>query len=236
MDYIECTHCGKQFAITEKVKAAEGKLVPCAACKEKFKIVINSEETSAKGLKRKPMVSDEGWDPSKTMPIPNEKDGGASQPSDEQSIDDDDDEEASEVLAQLQAARKKKMMTYAGLGLVVLLLLATSMMVTEEEVVQSIAVVKKAAPKKVEIKDENNPACKQEAAKQWLIDYQAMHGDYSADEFVRILKRSQLQTKSVNEKCKRSTIIKEIITAATAKEKPEWFEAEIDVLQANRKR
>ena len=191
MDYIECTHCGKQFAITDRVRAAEGKLVPCAACKEKFKIVINSEETTAKSLKRKPMVSDEDWDPQKTMPAPDEKGGSATQPSDEQSID-DDDEEAAEALAKLQAAKKKKMMIYAGLGLVVLLLLFFSMMTTDEdEVVQPVAVVKKAAPKKVEIKDENNPACKQEAAKQWLIDYQAMHGNYSAVEFVRILKRSQ---------------------------------------------
>ncbi len=236
MDYIECTHCGKQFAITEEIKAAEGKLVPCDACKKKFKIVINSEETNAAGLKRKPMISDEDWDPNITMPASEGRERGAAQPADEQSLDDGD--EGAEVLAQLQAARKKKVLIYAGLGLAVLLLLMSAVMIftADEKVSQPVAAVKKEAPKKVVVKDENNPACKQEAAKQWLIDYQAMHGEYSAEEFVRILKRSQTQAESVNEKCTRPTIIKEIIAAATAGKKPEWFEAEIEVLQANRKR
>ncbi|MDX8388380.1 MAG: hypothetical protein R8M46_07605 [Ghiorsea sp.] len=237
MEYIQCTHCGKRYAVSDQIRESEGQFTTCKSCKEKFLMIIHDSE-AAKLDNDDSVISTGGWDPSLTMP--DEEDRGASGEagdSEEHLLDDDD---GAQVLAALQAARKKKKRLYILSGLTAAVLISSLWLtfMVEDPIAppatESMSQKVKKQAESAKVQDANNDACKNAAAQQWLIDYKAMHADYTGDEFVRLVKLSGQQTEKVKAACKSLTIIKDIITAATAKEKPSWFKTEIEVMQANR--
>lgn len=240
MEYIQCTHCGKRYSVSDQIREAEGQFTTCQSCKEKFLMVIHDQEAKKIEIDDDSVISTGGWDPSLTMPTNDKAVESELDPaSQEQFLDDDDD--GAHVLATLQAARKRKQYLYAlsGLTVSVLLFALWATLMSEDPVVQpsveSMSQKAKALAESAKVQDANNPECKQAAAQQWLIDYKAMHADYTGSEFLRILKLSNQQTEKVEAACKTPTIIKDIISAATAKEKPDWFKAELQAIQANSK-
>ena len=236
MEHIQCTHCGKRYAVSDKVRQSEGQFTTCKSCKEKFLIVIH--DGSNEPLVEAPdEISSAGWDPSLTMPSEDDEESEKGRP-EEQSLDDDDGEE---VLEALKSERQKKIRLYALIGVVICLILVGIyfLLAGDENKGQSVVQTSSKTEAKIEqsakIQDENNSDCKTAAASQWLIDYKAMHGEYSGSEFVRLLKVNETQTAIVREHCKNANIIQDIIDAATAGEKPSWIATEINALQANQK-
>jgi len=239
MEYIQCTNCKKRYAATESIKLTEGQFTACQSCKENFLIMIQDDATDSPNTENLSATSGQGWDPSLTMPTVESEDLAKGQPSFEKGLDDD----ANQVLAILQKKRKKQQQQYMLAGLLCCLLAITLWFGFEDEksdIGQAIMQPKQTTAAEIEavakVQDANSTECRQEAAKQWLIDYQAMHEDYTADEFVRILKRSHAQVEKVQAVCKSKSITKDIISTATAQEMPGWFSAEIRALQKNRKR
>lgn len=237
MHYIECAHCGKQYEVTDKIRASEGQFVNCVSCKRDFLIVITNDEEAEEHHQKEmeKSINTTGWDPSLTMPVEDEP-VKSSDKVKEKALK-DDAAEAEALLAALQAQKKRKIQLAALLGTLIVVM-GLYLFMQEEPVTQQAQVNVKAEKKVVlspKAQDETNPVCRQAAAKQWMIDTHAMHGDYDAEEFVRILKQSDKQKDIVQSQCVQENLIKEIIAAATAKEVPSWLELEISALQANRK-
>ena len=141
MEYIQCTHCGKRYAASDKIKESEGQFVSCSACKEKFLMVVH-DEADEPIIESDEAISMEGWDPSLTMPTESEEteDGISEETFGEQSLEDDNN--GAEVLAELQKKRKKKMLLYVFAGLVFFMLSAVLYMtLTEEETVKDKVVM-----------------------------------------------------------------------------------------------
>lgn len=243
VDYIQCTHCGKRYAVSGEIRDAEGQFTVCQACKEKFIIVVHSPQTKAeKLLENEDVVSTGDWDPSLTMPK-RDRDDGSEENQPEQFVDNEDDDDGAQIPRALQTSRKKKQRLYIAVGLGGAMLLTTLWFVLmNEEVVappeRATEAIKNASQmaQSVKVHDANNGECRQAAAQKWLIDYRAMHSNYSGEEFVRILKMSDQQTVKVHQFCKNKTIIQDIVAAATAQEKPDWLKAEIQMLEDNHKR
>jgi len=235
MEYIQCTHCGKKYAVTDQVRESEGLFSTCQACQEKFLIVVHSEESDTSN---KQTVSSGGWDPSLIVVEDDEQQDGEQNHVDEQAIDDFDDE-GTQVLLALQAARRKKQMLYMAIAVGACVILAGIwfFLPQEDDASNMQSHIKKqtqVVQKSPQGLDSSNIACRQEAAKQWLLDDKAMHSNYTADEFLRLLKASEKQSDQVRKTCKQQTIIQDIITAATANTKPDWFKAEIESIQSRR--
>jgi len=231
MRYIQCTHCGKRYETSEKIEASVGKFTTCSACNEKFLIVIQEEKVVEKE------TATSGWDPALTMPV--EHDEGLV-PDLTLPEDVDDETSAEDTLKELKAAKKRKLIVYGGIVLcvgivgIVFLMMMGEQESTQQDVNQSLNEAKKVA-QSAQAHDKSSATCRQAAAQQWMIDDHAMHGTYTGDEFVRLLKRSQQQTSEVRKHCKQQNVIAMIIDAATAKEKPQWFSTEIEVIQKSRK-
>ena len=238
MEYIQCTHCGKRYEVSEPIRAAAGQFTTCKACHEKFLIVVHSGE-KLKETKDDDVISTGGWDPSLTMPEDDSHDVSIEDKSEEDYLDDEDDGGA-QVLAALQAKRKKKQMLYMFIALGVCSILAVFWFIFQEDSNQASTTVAQKVSTKVQLStkkiDMNNAECRQAAARQWLLDSKVMHTNYSAEAFVRMLKLSEQQTAQVRKVCKSVDVTQEIIKAATNKEKPAWFKAEIEAIQSNRQR
>ena len=242
LDYIQCTHCGKRYAASDEIREAEGQFTTCQSCKAKFLIVVHTQEPEATKIQPEDdIISTGGWDPSLTMPE-SESQAADEEDGSEQFLDDDG---GTEVLQALQAERKKKQRLYAlaGIALVLVLAALAFVLMNDETIVPTensatTAPTKTAAQvaQSAKVQDANSMECRQAAAQQWMIDYRAMHSNYSGDEFVRILKMSEQQTEKVHKFCQSKTLIEEMIKAATVKEKPDWLKAEIKVLQDSRNR
>ncbi|MCF6208082.1 MAG: zinc-ribbon domain-containing protein [Ghiorsea sp.] len=238
MEYIQCTHCGKRYEVSEQIRAAAGQFTTCKACDEKFLIVVHSgkrlEET-----KDEDVISTGGLDPSLTMPEDDSKNITEEDGSVEDFLGDEDDEGA-QVLATLQAKRKKQQMMYALVALVVVLILIGGLFFLQESNHQTATMANQQVSTKVQLSakeiDMNNVECRQAAAMQWLLVSKVMHTSYSAEAFVRMLKLSGQQTEQVHKVCKNTQVIQEIIKAATNKEKPAWFKVEIETIQSRRQR
>ncbi|WP_038248836.1 hypothetical protein [Ghiorsea bivora] len=236
MEYIQCTHCGKRYEVSEQIRAAAGQFTTCKACHEKFLIVVHSakklEETKDEGL-----VSTGGWDPSLTMPEDDQNDAKA----EDQAVEDylgDEDDDGAQVLAALQAKRKKQQMFYALIAVVVCGMIAGAWFFLQQDDNLPATTVNQKAATKVQLSakemDMKNVACRQAAAVKWLLDSKVMHSQYSADTFVRMLKLSEEQSAEVRKICKNPQVIQEIIKAATNQVKPDWFKAEIETIQSRR--
>ncbi|MDX8380784.1 MAG: hypothetical protein R8M14_01575 [Ghiorsea sp.] len=130
MQYIKCTHCGKRYAVNEKIIKSEGDFVRCKNCLEKFMIVVHDSEKHGLETEDDGAEATEGWDPTLTLPPHNAEDlirkethpspsGGISSDSDEMDWDPsqtmpevdtsavDDEEEAlsdEEIQAKAEAA------------------------------------------------------------------------------------------------------------------------------------
>jgi len=174
-----------------------------------------------------------------TMPEADSKDVTEEDGSAEDFLSDEDDEGA-QVLATLQAKRKKQQRMYALVALVVVIMLAGGWFFLQESSNQTATMANQQVSTKVQLSakeiDMKNVECRQAAAMQWLLDSKVMHTSYSAEAFVRMLKLSEQQTAQVRKVCKNTQVIQEIIQAATNKEKPAWFKAEIEAMQNNRQR
>ena len=68
MDYIECTHCGKCYAVNDKIRNSEGDFVRCKNCLEKFMLVIHDANKRGVSTDKKSFNATEGWDPTLTAP------------------------------------------------------------------------------------------------------------------------------------------------------------------------
>ena len=238
MEYIQCTHCGKRYEVSEQIRAAAGQFTTCKSCHEKFLIVVHSGE-KLKDTKDEDVISTGGWDPSLTMPEDEPKDAAV----EDQAVEDylgDEDDDGAQVLAALQAKRKKQQMMYVLGAVVVGALFAGGWFFFQENSDQDTTAVNQQVQVKTQLSakeiDMKNAACRQAAAVQWLLDSKIMHTNYSAETFVRRLKLSEQQTAEVRKVCKDAQVIQEIIKAATNKEKPAWFKAEIEAIQSNRQR
>lgn len=236
MEYIQCTHCGKRYEVSDQIRDAAGQFTTCRSCDEKFLVVIHS------GKKHTPeqddsTVSTGGWDPSLTMPENTPK-AATKEVSVEEYLDEDAGD-GTEVLLELQAQRKKKNVLYAGAGLVVVALLAGVWFLLQDTNKNQGNIISKQPVKKVTLsaqaQDASNPECRQAAALQWLLDTKIMHTNYTGEAFVRMLKSSAQQTAKIHKVCKSPNLIQDIIAAATKQEKPDWFKAEIEVIQDSRK-
>ena len=238
MEYIQCTHCGKRYAVSDRVKKAEGQFTTCKSCQEKFLIVIH-DESDEPLTDSSETISTGGWDPSLTMPGQDDDDSESGQPSEEQSLDEDDG--GAEVLEELKNKRQKQLRLYVLIGLLVCLIGVGVFFImsgdesAKQAMVQTSNQTQAQLEQSPKVQDENSTECKLAAAAQWLIDYKAMHGDYSGNEFVRLLKLNESQSAKVREHCKNPSILQDIIDAATAEEKPSWIETEIKALQANQR-
>ena len=246
MEYIECTHCGKRYAVNDKIRKSAGDFARCKNCFEKFLLVIRDSDDFGIETKDEGFNATEGWNPTLTVPPPTEQDeaddGGwdpsLTMPEESQeesasyepSLDDEQmQEKAQKTLAAIQAKKKKMLINYILLGVVLLLLGISLYMVffagTEKTATTSATKVEKRAT--VQELDKANPDCRQAAAKQWLLDYKAMHGQYSGKEFVDMLHETEKQSMQVQQVCKNKRLLNTIITAATNNEKPDWFASEI---------
>ena len=130
MEYIQCTHCGKRYEVSEQIRAAAGQFTTCKACDEKFLIVVHSGKR-LKETKDEDVISTGGWDPSLTMPEDDSKDVAEEDGSAEDFLGDEDDDGA-QVLATLQAKRKKQQMMYALVALVVVILVGAWLLLQED--------------------------------------------------------------------------------------------------------
>jgi len=232
MRYIQCTHCGKRYETSEKIEASVGKFTTCSSCHEKFLIVIQEEE---KVLEKETVTG--GWDPALTMPVEHDD---HLVPDLDLPEDVEDETSAEDTLKALKAAKKKKLLIYGGIALcigilaIIFFMMMDEQQSTRQDAKQPLKEAKKVA-QSAQAHDKSSATCRQAAAQQWMIDDHAMHGTYTGDEFVRLLKRSQQQSSEVRKHCKQHNVIAMIIDAATAKEKPQWFSTEIEVIQKSRK-
>jgi len=236
MEYIQCTHCGKRYAVSEQIRAAAGQFTTCKSCHEKFLIVVHSGE-KLKETKEDDVVSTGGWDPSLTMPEDDSKKAN----DEDQAVEDyltDEDDDGAQVLAALQAKRKKQQKLYALVAALVCMIAAGAWFFLQEDDSQSTTMVNQKTAAKVQLSakemDMKSAECRQAAAVKWLLDNKVMHSQYSADEFVRMLKLSEEQSAEVRKVCKNNQVIQEIIQAATNQVKPDWFKVEIETIQSRR--
>ena len=168
------------------------------------------------------------WDPSLTMPAHDASDDESSE--DDPLSEEEIQAQAEAALAKARQEKKKKIILYAVLGVVFILLALSLYMafpVDEEAQVTTTQVkaVKRISPEEI---DKNSPKCRAAAARQWLLDYQAMHEDYDAKTFVNMLEQAQFRMDDVKQVCKSPKILGNILEAATAGEKPDWFAKEIE--------
>jgi len=237
MEYIQCTHCGKRYEVSEQIRAAAGQFTTCKSCHEKFLIVVHSGEKQ-KEIKDEDVVSTGGWDPSLTMPEEEQEDTKAEDQAVEDYLSDEDD--GAQVLAALQAKRKKQQMLYALIAVVVCGMVAGAWFFLQQDDNLPATAVNQKVATKVQLSakemDMKNAECRQAAAVQWLLDRKVMHSQYSADAFVRMLKLSDEQSAQVRKVCKNPQVIQEIIKAATGEVKPDWFKVEIETIESRRQR
>jgi DNA-directed RNA polymerase subunit RPC12/RpoP len=255
LEYIECTHCGKRYAVNSEIRKSVGDFARCKNCFEKFLLVIRDSDDFGIETQDEGFEATKGWDSALTVPPPsdpnNETDDGdnggwdpsltmpdeAGEQEDtssyEPSLDDDQmQEKAQETLAVIQAEKRKKLITYILFGSVLALLaLSLYMLFYMEDTTQVVNthanVSKRLSAKEL---DAANLDCRQAAAKQWLLDYQAMHGKYSGKQFVDMLSETEALNQDVKKLCKNKSLLNDIISAATAGNKPEWLAAEINTL------
>lgn len=242
MEYIQCTHCGKRYEVSEPIRAAAGQFTTCKACDEKFLLVVHSGE-KLKETASEDMVSTGGWDPSLTMPEDESEDESEDVAPENQPVEDywgDDEDDGAQVLAALQAKRKKKQVMYAMIGLLVCAMVAGAWFFLQDDNQQVATTTNQKSSAKVKLSakelDMNNAACRQAAAVQWLLDNKVMHTSYSAESFVRMLKLSEEQTAQVHKVCKDTHVTQDIIKAATEQIKPDWFKTEIETILSRRQR
>ena len=166
------------------------------------------------------------WDPSLTMPTndsENEDDEA------EQLSDEEIQAQAEASLAAVKQEKKKKIILYSVLGATLVLLALTLYMAflgneEEQAVSTQVETVKHISPEEL---DKDSPECRAAAARQWLLDYKAMHGNYDAQTFENMLEQSQFRTDDVRKACKAPRLLKNILDTATAGERPDWFAKEI---------
>ncbi|MDQ7002982.1 MAG: hypothetical protein Q9N02_09920 [Ghiorsea sp.] len=238
MEYIQCTHCGKRYEVSEPIRAAAGKFTACKACDEKFLIVVHSEK-KLQEIEDEDVAPEGGWDPSLTMPEDENRDVSPK----DQAVEDgwgDGEDDGAKILAALQAKRKKKQMMYALIALFVCGIIAGVWFLLQDDSQQVVATTSQKTPVKVQLSakalDMNNAACREAAAMQWLLDNKVMHSSYSAEDFVRMLKLSEEHTAEIHKLCKDTHVTQDIIKAATEQTKPDWFKAEIENILSRRQR
>ncbi len=164
------------------------------------------------------------WDPSLTMPEV-ETQGEEEPPT---LSEEESQAQAEEALARIRQEKKKKMLMFGMLAAVLLLLALTLYMALsgEEEVVQQqTTAIKRVSPQDL---DKQNSECRIAAARQWLLDYKAMHDNYDAKTFVNMIKQSENRVEALTTLCKTPNLSTIILDAATAGKKPEWFATEIE--------
>jgi hypothetical protein len=166
------------------------------------------------------------WDPSLTMPTADTDEDEQ----EEQLSDEEIQAKAEAALAAIKQEKKKKIILFVVLGATLTLLALTLYMALSGDEEPDAATTSVVAPKHLspEELDKNSPECRAAAARQWLLDYKAMHEDYDAKTFVTMLEQSQYRTDDVKKACKAPSLLKKILDAATAGNKPEWLSKEIE--------
>ncbi|MDQ6988817.1 MAG: zinc-ribbon domain-containing protein [Mariprofundaceae bacterium] len=234
MEYIECTHCHKKYGVNDKIRAAAGRDIKCKACQKTFPIVLLGAEVLEEDLS---VVREGGWDPSFTMPTTETQAKGGTAKS-QTDTDDDEGDLAAFVKAEKQK-KKLQIQVISGLAVFALLILTLFFILGgEPNLVTQVSNITQSAEKKAQqdavkssqLEDKDNAECREAAAAQWAIDSQIMHGDYSAEIYVELLQRSQLQSAQVRQLCRDTNIIQHILKSATEAYKPQWFEQELKAL------
>ncbi len=262
MEYIECTHCGKRYAVNDKIRASEGEFARCKNCLEKFMIVVQDSKERDEDTKEQNLNATSGWEPTLTAPphqaimlkaddkktLAEDNDEVEAQEIDwdpsltmpevevrneeesETLSDEEAQAKAEQVLASIQQEKKKKLIMFGLLGAVLILLALTLYMVLsgEEKVIQQqTAFIKRATPQEL---DQQNTECRIAAARQWLLDYSAMHDNYDTKTFINMVKQSESRVDALSNSCKTPDLSNIILDAATVGDKPEWFAAEIQAI------
>ncbi|MBN4060795.1 hypothetical protein JYT78_01850, partial [bacterium AH-315-I20] len=184
-------------------------------------------EAVAESAERENNVVD--WDPSATMPeAPAEQDG-----IEEEALSDEEAQTKAEAaLREIQQAKKKKLVVYGVLAAAVILLgltlyMALSSDETQDLTAQNTSITKRVSPEDL---DKQNIECRTAAARQWIIDYKAMHENYDAKTFMQMLKQAENREADVKSVCKNPRLLKAILDAATLGETPDWFAAEVQAI------
>ncbi len=250
MKYIECPSCHKRFGATPKMCNDEGRFVRCKVCLEKFKIVIYSIDVSQDDEK-----FETGWDPTLTAP-PHQ--AAELQPADTSMDSGERAEEPSHTTPEAsmreelkqgmlpdegtraqaednltsspQSKRVIASIVFAVAAALFALTLYMAVSGNEEQdlATQHVAPVARFTAEEV---DKQSLACRTAAARQWLLDYKAMHEDYDAQAFVSMLKQTEDSAEAVQAACKNPSLLQSIIDAATQGKRPDWFAAEIQAIQ-----
>ncbi|HID36503.1 MAG TPA: hypothetical protein EYP39_03870 [Ghiorsea sp.] len=277
LEYIECTHCGKRYAVNEKIRQSEGDFVRCKNCLEKFMLVIHDATKRGVSTDKESFNATKGWDPTLTAPPtdadalrnsditlttetkePQEEgvtlvaeaderestvvDWDPSMTMPESPAEQDDAEEtlseeeeqakAAATLQAIQQTKKKKWIVYGVLAAAVILLgltlyMALSSDETQGLTAQNTSITKRVSPEDL---DKQNTECRTAAARQWILDYKAMHENYDAKTFMQMLKQAENREADVKSVCKNPRLLKAILDAATLGETPDWFAAEVQAI------
>ena len=278
MEYIECTHCGKRYAVNDKIRNSEGDFVRCKNCLEKFMLVIHDANKRGVSTDKKSFNATEGWDPTLTAPpqdaealknsdiplreepkdFPEQEveavaesaerennvvdwDPSATMPEapaeqdgiEEEALSDEEAQiKAEAALREIQQAKKKKLVVYSVLAAAVILLgltlyMALSSDETQDLTAQNTSITKRVSPEDL---DKQNTECRTAAARQWILDYKAMHEHYDAKTFTQMLKQAENREADVKSVCKNPRLLKAILDAATLGETPDWFASEVQAI------
>lgn len=230
MEYIQCSHCDKRYAVSDKARAAVGRFTKCRNCQEDFLVVILNVNSD---MANQDMTMMSGqWDPAKTMqPKPSQNiidladvvDAGESS---------EDEAHASAVLENLRYEKKVKNIKL-GVLLVLVLVGGAGIYVglQDEQVDVATAPVQPAAVAlTLEQMDAKSVECRIAASQKWVTDYSVMHLDFTPDTYISLIKRSQRQTEKINAACKTPALLAKLIDSVMAKEKPDWIAVDIDRL------
>jgi len=107
LQYIECTHCGKRYAVNKKIVSSEGDFVRCKNCLEKFMIVVHDSDKRGLASESDEFDAAEGWDPTLTLPPQNADDlmsGKASSSRSEKTDSDEMDWDPSQTMPEVDTS------------------------------------------------------------------------------------------------------------------------------------
>jgi len=246
--FVRCKNCLEKFVVVvhqakngkntaESLDATDG-WDPALTTEPKAEVAVEEvieEKSEHAHVEEKHLILEDpdeesgeiAWDPTQTMPNMEAETGYAKG---EGLSEEETQAKAAATLKAIQDAKKKKLITI-GVSVALAALLAMTLYMAlqgEQEVVQhQTPVVKRLSPQEL---DTQNPECRIAAARQWLLDYKAMHERYDAKAFMMMLKQTENRTADVKAVCRNPYLLKDILDAATKGERPEWFASEIQAI------
>ncbi|MDQ7004272.1 MAG: hypothetical protein Q9N67_04885 [Ghiorsea sp.] len=208
-------HAQKSFEKSEALLQAESDHLP----EQEVEVITDTDE-------RRSSIAD--WNPAETMPETSSEEGEHPK-----NLPDDKAQAQAEVTLQdIRQTKRKKLMVYALLVTALTLLgLSLWILFSDDEpknlAVQHIQVVPRLSPEDI---DKKSVECRAAAARQWWLDYKAMHQDYDAKTLINMIQQAKIREEDVKVACRNTKLLEVILDAATQGEKPDWFASEIQAI------